>query len=124
MKIEDLPIEPTIDDFKKLDKESIDRIPYDILRAKCCFAGCKNGTTVRDYGFAPVFFLNRNGKRATKFPRLYWMDFDELRWFCEKHYQYLKRNGGEYVFRQYNIEKEIPSEVIKRVNQDTEFIEK
>lgn len=124
MRIEDLPEEPTIEDFKNLSKQELDRIPYDVLKAKCCFAGCKNGTTVRDYGFAPVFFLNRNSKAAAKCPKLYWMNFDLMVWYCGKHWQYLKRLGTEYVWQQYNIEKNIPVEVIKRVNQDTEFIEK
>lgn len=122
MKIENLPEEPTINDFKELEKQELDLIPYDVLFAKCCVVGCENGTTVRDYGFAPFFFLNRNSKSAMKHPEKYWLNFAEIVWFCGKHNEYYKR-FGDAIFVRKTIEQTIPFEIKKRVNQSIEFAE-
>ena len=54
-----------------LKKEELDSLPYDVLKWECCCKDCKRGTTVRDYGIAPNYILNRNGKTINKNPSKY-----------------------------------------------------
>lgn len=123
MKLEDLPENFTSWDFIKLDKEVLDVLPYDIFKWKCCVRGCENGTTVRDYGISPFYFLNRNTKAALKNPRDYWKKIHEVEvssiWFCGKHWKFYERLGDEYT-RKYFDKNQI--EFVKKVNQSTEHL--
>lgn len=111
-----------IDIMRNLSKQELDLLPYDVLKWHCCCKGCKNSTTVRDYGVSPYYFLNRNSKEAQKHPLNYWNNLNVVYWFC-KHYQFLKRLGGEYMFEKYaDKEKEKIGILVKKVNYGIEQI--
>ena len=122
MKIHELSDEPTADEIMKLDKEDLDSMPYNVLKWECCFNGCKCGTTVRDYGLHPFYFLNRNSKAAERNPKKYWFDLRVIHWFCGKHWKYYQRLGAEYVFNKFAVDKGFPVEVVKKVNYINEQI--
>ena len=122
MNLQDLNDDPSSEDIRQLDKESLDVLPYNILKWDCCFKGCDCGTTVRDYGLQPFYFLNRNSKEALRNPEKYWNDLSRIRWFCGKHWKYYQRLGPEYVFKKFCIDKGFPIEVVKNVNQRNEKI--
>ena len=118
MKLHELPEDFIPDDFMKLDKSELDLMPYEIFKWECCFKGCTGGTTVRDYGIRPFFFLNRNSKRSEKSPELYWLNINERIWFCGKHYPYYKRLGWKYIENKYFEYKELSINPLKNVNQN------
>ncbi|OPC36170.1 hypothetical protein [Elizabethkingia miricola] len=122
MRIDDLPDDFGPEDFMKLSKSDLDILPYDVLKWECCFKDCKNGTTVRDYGIAPNYFLNRNSKAADKSPNKYWHNTSNIVWFCGKHYPYMKRLGMEYTFQRFCKYKRPSPRIIKQVNQNIEKI--
>lgn len=124
MKIEELKDDFTYQDFKHLDKSELDILPYEIYRWDCCCKDCSNGTTVRDYGFAPHYFLNRNSKKSFQTPRIYWCNLDLQVWFCGKHFSYYKRFGFEVMWDKY-IDHNKPKNVgglVKKSNQNIEKI--
>lgn len=123
MKIEELSENPTIEEIKKLDKPSLDILPYEVYRWECCCKNCPNGTTVRDYGFAPHYFLNRNSKKASESPRTYWYKLDLNVWLCGKHLEYHKRLGADIMWEKYiDIEKPRLGLLVKKINQNIEQI--
>lgn len=89
MKLKDLPDDFTPEQFRRLDKESLDAIPYTRLRWLCQCKGCNNGTHVRDYGIG-WWFLDRNSKNSFKNPSDYWMGMNNY-WLCGKHNRLFKR---------------------------------
>lgn len=122
MKIEELSDNPTPGEIMRLDKPDLDVLPYDVLKWTCCVDGCDRGTTVRDYGLTPYYFLNRNSKAAERKPETYWINAYRKVWFCGKHLEYLKRLGAEYVFKKWSISPGFPVEIVKKVNQQNEII--
>lgn len=110
-------------DIKKFSKAELDVLPYDIYKWNCCVKDCCNGTTVRDYGIYPFYFLNRNGKSCEKFPGRYWMDLSAVKWFCGKHWKYFQRLGAEKMFEKFcDYEKPALGKLVKKVNQGNEKI--
>ncbi|RKT01089.1 hypothetical protein [Chryseobacterium defluvii] len=105
-----------------LTKEQLDSLPYDVLKWECCCKNCNRGTTVRDYGLSPLFFLNRNSKRAHKNTPKYWMDTSSIIWLCGKHYAIMRRCGFDYILKKYFDHHKAPSGIIKKVNQGIEKI--
>jgi hypothetical protein len=91
MKLEDLAEDCTPQDFMLLERESLERVPYTLLKWGCQAKGCTGGTTVRDYGIAPFYFLNRNSKKSTVYPWLYWQNVGERFWLCGKHWKFYDR---------------------------------
>ena len=123
MKIEELSENPTIEEIMKLDKSSLDILPYEVYRWECCCKNCPNGTTVRDYGFSPHYFLNRNSKSSEQNPQKYWNNTDVTFWFCSKHWQYLKRLGSEKMWKSYvDLNKPRLGNFLKKANQNIEQI--
>ncbi|WP_027381859.1 hypothetical protein [Epilithonimonas caeni] len=120
MRIEDLPENFTPEEFMKLDKMELDNLPYDVLKWECCFKNCNRGTTIRDYGIGPFYFLNRNSKAAEKHPERYWNNLNHIVWFCGKHYPYFKRLGWQQIEHRYFERKELSINPIKKVNQGNE----
>lgn len=127
MKLFELPDDFTTEQFKQLDKESLDQIPYDLCKKYCQCKGCKNGTKVRDYGLGSTFFLHRNSKDASKNPSEYWLGKNNY-WICGKHRRFWDRLEKQYGFEATYKKlldltglKEL--ELIKKVNATTEFIE-
>ncbi len=96
MNLENLPDDFTVQDFMRLDKESLDKVPYTIYKWVCQCSGCNNGTRVRDYGLTEFnprgiwAFLDRNSKYANKNPGEYWMGPNNI-WLCGKHFKLVKR---------------------------------
>lgn len=105
-----------------LTKEELDSLPYDVLRWKCCCKECDRGTTVRDYGIAPLYFLNRNGKLSEKNPSKYWMNTSKIVWLCGKHYAIMKRCGFDYILLKYFDKATGPEGIVRLVNQGIEKI--
>jgi len=97
MKLADLPNDFTPDQFRQLDKESLDAVPFVRLRWLCQCKGCNNGTHVRDYGLEIWFFLDRNSKAAARNPRDYWMGRRNY-WLCGKHNKFFKRLKKRFDF--------------------------
>lgn len=102
MKLKDLPDDFTREQFMQLDKESLDAVPYTRMRWLCQCKGCKNGTTVRDYGLGGGprglwAFLDRNSKNAEKNPSDYWMGPNNY-WLCGKHNKLFKRLEKRFDF--------------------------
>lgn len=95
MKLQDLPDDFTFDQFRRLDKAGLDAVPYTLLHWACQCKGCKNGTTVRDYGLTGWFFLHRNSKAAERDPSSYWMGWNNY-WLCGKHNKLFKRLVKSY----------------------------
>lgn len=100
MKLSDLPDDFTPLQFRQLDKDALDAVPFTRMRWLCQCKGCNNGTHVRDYGIG-WYFLDRNSKAAAKNPRDYWMGINNY-WLCGKHWKFFKRlektYGHEAVF--------------------------
>lgn len=90
MKLEDLPDDFTFEQFRRLDKASLDKVPYTLLHWNCQAKGCKNGTTIRDYGLDGWYFMHRNSKAAERDPSNYWLGFNNY-WLCGKHNKIFKR---------------------------------
>lgn len=103
MKLADLPDDFTIQQFKQLDKESLDAVPYVRRRWLCQCKGCTRGTHVRDYGLAPFngrgiwAWLDRNSKWANSHPTELWMGPNNY-WLCGKHNAMFKRLKGKFDF--------------------------
>jgi hypothetical protein len=117
MKLDQLPDDFTPEQFRQLDKESLDAVPYTRLRWLCQCKGCTNGTHVRDYGLVEFnprgiwAFLDRNSKAAAKNPADYWMGPNNY-WLCGKHNRLFKRLAKrfdmEHIWRRMlDIEKEV-----------------
>lgn len=96
MKLEDLPDDFTPEQFRQLDKKSLDAVPFTRMRWLCQCKGCKNGTHVRDYGIG-WYFLDRNSKAAAKNPHDYWMGVRNY-WLCGKHNAMFKRLKNRFEF--------------------------
>ena len=121
MRIDNLPNNFTFLDFIELDKDDLDALPYDVYRWNCCCKDCNNGTTIRDYGFSPNYFLNRNSKKSKMTPQIYWFRVDVQRWFCGKHFEYLKRLGDQIMWDKFiDHDKEALGSLVKKVNQQIE----
>lgn len=117
MKLDQLPDDFTPEQFRKLDKEALDAIPYTRRRWLCQCKGCTNGTHVRDYGLGEFSrygiwaWLDRNSKDAAKNPGEYWMGPNNY-WLCGKHNAMFKRFRGrfdfEHVWRRFiDVEKQV-----------------
>jgi hypothetical protein len=117
MKLKDLPDDFTPEQFRQLDKESLDAVQYVRRRWLCQVKNCKNGTHVRDYGLEPFnprgiwAFLDRNSKGATENPRNYWMGPNNY-WLCSKHNalfkRLIKRFEIDHIFAKVmDVEKEV-----------------
>lgn len=91
MKISELPDDFTPEQFMKLDRESLDSVPYELKKMMCQCKNCKNGTHVRDYGISPFFLLNRNSKHSLKKPEDYWWNANLYIWLCGKHWLLCER---------------------------------
>jgi hypothetical protein len=129
MTLAELPNDFTPQQFMQLDKPSLDRLPYDIYKWNCQCKGCDNGTTVRDYGIAPFYFLNRNSKYCFEHPKEYWHRVYQGGnfWLCGKHlkfYNRLKKIYGERAtyLRLCHYEKARIGELIRKVNFEIEMI--
>lgn len=90
MKLSELPDDFTPEQFRQLDKESLDAIPFTRLRWLCQCKGCTNGTHVRDYGLGKWWLLDRNSKGIAKDTSGYWMGLYNY-WLCGKHNRLFKR---------------------------------
>lgn len=124
MKIEDLKEDFSFWDFINLDKQELDVLPYSVFKWNCCCRDCENGTTVRDYGFEPHYFLNRNSKRSVLRTRDYWNNLSIRIWFCGKHNEYYKRLGWNTMIEKYvDLEKPKLGNFVKKVNQGNEKIQ-
>lgn len=99
MTLAELPDDFTHEQFKSLDKASLDKIPYDRLHWLCQCKNCENGTHVRNYGLGSWFFLDRNSQAAAKHPEKYWMGMGNY-WLCGKHNKIFKRLGKSFPFQQ------------------------
>lgn len=103
MKLADLPDDFTPEQFRQLDKESLDAIPFVRRRWLCQCKGCTRGTHVRDYGleeFNPRgiwALLDRNSQDAAKHPDRYWMGPNNY-WLCGRHDALFKRMRGKFDF--------------------------
>lgn len=97
MKLADLPNDFTPEQFRQLDKESLDAVPFVRFRWLCQCKGCQNGTHVRDYGLGSWWFLDRNSKAAENDPRRYWMGRRNY-WLCGKHNKLFKRLEKRFDF--------------------------
>lgn len=98
MTIAELPDDFTPQQFMQLDKASLDALPYDLYKWNCCCKKCENGTTVRDYGIAPFYFLNRNSKNAESKTDRYWNNLNQFVWFCGKHWKLIRRLEKKYSY--------------------------
>lgn len=96
IKLADLPDDFTPDQFRNLDRESLDSVSYTLKKWLCQCKGCTNGTTVRDYGL-PIYMLNRNSKRSHDNPRDYWMGRNNY-WLCGKHNRFFKKLEKRFDF--------------------------
>lgn len=100
-----------------MSKAELDSLPYDVYKWNCCCKNCNGYTTVRDYGIAPTYFLNRNSKASQKNPKEYWQDLEVFSWFCSKHWKYFKRLGGYTMFEKYaDSNKPKLGDFVKKVN--------
>lgn len=115
MKLDQLPDDFTPEQFRRLDKESLDAVPFVRRRWLCQVKNCTNGTHIRDYGLGPFnqrgiwAFLDRNSKNAQKNPSDYWMGPNNY-WLCGKHNalfkRLVKRFSVEHIFaRVMDMEK-------------------
>lgn len=83
MKLEDLPDDFTPEQFRRLDRESLDQVPYTLMKWVCFCTGCNNGTKIRDYGIG-WYLLHRNSKRSHTIPEDYWRGRNNI-YLCGKH---------------------------------------
>lgn len=101
MKLKDLPDDFTPAQFRQLDRESLDAVPYVRRRWLCQCKGCTNGTHVRDYGLVELnglgiwAWLDRNSKNSRLKPSEYWMGPNNY-WLCGKHNKLFKRLESIY----------------------------
>lgn len=91
MKLADLPDDFTPGQFMWLDRESLDAVPFERKRWVCECKGCQRGTTVRDYGMAPYYWLDRNSKSSKSQPWRYWNNLMNYHWLCSKHWAMFRR---------------------------------
>lgn len=100
MKLEQLPDDFTPEQFRQLDKESLDRVDYTKMWLRCECKGCENGTIVRDYGLAPWYWIHRNSKAAEAKPGKYWFFATHWYWLCGKHNKIFRRLAKRFdMFR-------------------------
>lgn len=134
MKLAELPDDFTPEQFKQLDKEALDSLPYTVIKWNCQVKGCCNGTTVRDYGIHPWYFLNRNSKNANKNPTDYWKGIQNQKFsnwlLCGKHNMFFKRleksfdlDSIIYKLCDWDKIKIDTTKIIRSVNQGVEKIE-
>lgn len=125
MKLSDLPDDFTTDQFRDLDKPSLDAVPYTVLKWFCQAKGCQNGTTVRDYGLDGFYFLNRNSKRSELNPRDYWMGQNNY-WLCGKHNKLFKRLEKRFDFEHIMRRLLDPNrkQLITILSKTSHFVEK
>lgn len=91
MKLADLPDDFTPEQFRQLDRESLEEVPFTRATWVCQCKGCTRGTMVRDYGLAPWYWLQRNSKRSHAQPQRYWFYLDTWHWLCSKHNAMFKK---------------------------------
>lgn len=78
--LEQLPDDFHPGEFMMLDRESLDRVPYDKRRVCCHIEGCERTMPVRDYGIDPFYYINRR-----------WHRLDLVLFFCAKHWKIEKQ---------------------------------
>jgi hypothetical protein len=105
MRLDQLPDDFTPEQFMQLDKESLDKIPFDRKRWLCQCKGCSNGTHIRDYGLSPFYFLDRNSKRSFDKTADYWSNLNTTYWLCGKHAKWIKKLGK--TFESNHIQKRL-----------------
>lgn len=106
-----------MEELEKMTKAELDALPYVIHKWNCACKDCPNGTTVRDYGAGPLYFLNRNSKGAELHPQTYWVNLDTHIWYCGKHWKYFKRLGAVAMENRYiDWGKPRLGEKVKEVN--------
>jgi hypothetical protein len=131
MKLEELPDDFTPEQFMQLDKEALDSLPYTVLKWNCQCKKCSNGTTIRDYGIYPFYFLNRNSKYAARKPEEYWYKIIQggNYWLCGKHWKFFQRLKKKYdegfIYHKlcdYYKQRIDFKKIIRSVNQGVEKI--
>lgn len=103
MKLCELPNDFTPKQFMKLDKASLDQVPYERMKWQCQCKGCTNGTHVRDYGISPFFFLDRNSKWIENNINKGWSNLNRTMWLCNKHKKFfeklVKLYGADHTYK-------------------------
>lgn len=66
----------------QLDRESLDRIDFDLKKWCCQCKKCDNHTKIRDYGIAPYYFHTRKGWG--------WNNLYYQYYLCSKHTKFFR----------------------------------
>jgi len=75
--------EAAIVEMMAMTDAELELVPFTIVKWQCQGKGCTNGTKVRDYGIAPIYFHPRKSIR--------WFHIDDYIWNCSKHNKFVKR---------------------------------
>lgn len=94
--LDKLPEDFTHEQFMSLDRESLDKIDYQLFKWHCQCKGCNRGTLVRDYGISPFFMFHRNSISSHKRPEKYWRNLNLVYLLCGKHFKFFERLGKRF----------------------------
>ena len=127
MKLSELPDDFTPEQFRQLDADALNKLPYTVHKLYCGLKNCNCGTNVRNYGIEPYYLLHRNSKSFLNNPFKYWWNLQQRFMICGKHWEFynrlVKRFGEGVVQTKLIKEANVMSPVIKSVNQAIEKIE-
>lgn len=79
-----------IEELKAMSDEELLLVDHDIVKWVCQGKGCCNGTKIRDYGIAPVYYKKHRSFKDSFF------DINRYYWMCSKHFKMFKRLSKNY----------------------------
>ena len=75
VEIEDI----TPDEFMKLSKDELSKVPFERKKWMCICKGCDNKVNIKDYSIAPFYYWRRH-----------WVNTQTHFYLCSKHYKFVK----------------------------------
>ena len=74
-----------IQELMAMSEDQLLLVDFEVVKWCCQGKGCCNGTKVRDYGIAPLYYKKHRSFKENFF------DINRYYWMCGKHYKLFKR---------------------------------